>query len=487
MKKSIKPVLALIMLLSLILSACLPGGEVPTGGAATDDAATTDTATADDTATTDDDTAAPAADETQDDVAPPAGDMVGLRMLTWMSEAGRDPFIDEINRQLAPYNAYIEYNFVDNNMFDNVTNIQFAAGEGPDLMETGGQFLGHVAMGYLMDLSDQPWVGNFLQSYLDAYTVGGQLWAVPHSAMYAGIAYNVDIFETYGIEVPTTWDELLTIGVRLEEAGFTGRPFITGAQDLGTPLWTMFGTLNVFFYSNHENRIFDEDFSNLVRTVEDVWYPYLERYWIPFVEAFYTPDMVGLTTAMAQNEFALGEVAMAAGGGMGMGGQTDTLREINPDLTYSIFAYPTPDGSTGWAIGAPGTGTGVNPAGHNIELSLRAIAAIASYEGQRAMTVNVATGESFGPIGHVDLQHLPLAPEAHQTFIDAMNAGNLYATWVKWPNAGQVLEDQTRALQMMLLGEVTLREFLQITDEKNAATYIGAALRDDAVTSDDDD
>ena len=405
----------------------------------------------------------------------PAGqgstEMVKLRLTSWLPESDRAAYIKVINDGLAEYNAAIDYNFVDNEQYDNVVNIQYAAEEGPDLLQVGGQFLGQVKMGYLADLSAQTWSSDYLQSYLDAFTVDGKLYCVPDEAMYAGIAYNKDIFDQYNIDIPKTLEEFLSIGDRLKDAGFTGRPLITGAQSLGTPMWSMFGSLNAAFYSDPANRIADEDFANLKVDYQDVWKAPLEEYWIPFIDTYYTADMVGLTQDQAENEFALGNVAMAVGGAMGMGGRSDNLHEVNPDINYGIFPYPALDGKIGWAVGGPGTGLGVNPNGKNLDLALKAIEIAASADAQLAQVETVA-GEHYGPLGRKDLQELPLAPECDQSFLEAMAAGNLYYSWGNWPNAGQILDVGTKALQMYMTGEATLDDYLRMIDEQNVASHI---------------
>ncbi|MBR2895633.1 MAG: extracellular solute-binding protein, partial [Oscillospiraceae bacterium] len=52
---------------------------------------------------------------------------------------------------------------------------------------------------------------KFYPSFLDQSVVDGTVWAVPDLASARAMYYNKDILDEVGVEVPTTWDELMTV------------------------------------------------------------------------------------------------------------------------------------------------------------------------------------------------------------------------------------------------------------------------------------
>jgi len=68
-----------------------------------------------------------------------------------------------------------------------------------------------IDAGYLMDISDQPFVKNYdAASIKDAGTYNGKVYGINLGRVsYSGIYYNKDLFATHNVKVPTTWSELV--------------------------------------------------------------------------------------------------------------------------------------------------------------------------------------------------------------------------------------------------------------------------------------
>ena len=106
------------------------------------------------------------------------------------------------------------------------------------LMAEAGQFV---------DLSDQPFMDNYIQSVLASprSSMDGKVYAVPTGLSYAtGVYYNEKIFDDLGIAIPTTWDEFTAAMDTLTAAGVT--PFGFGGKDgfpAALPLYGILGSL----------------------------------------------------------------------------------------------------------------------------------------------------------------------------------------------------------------------------------------------------
>ncbi|WP_203581696.1 ABC transporter substrate-binding protein [Microbacterium hibisci] len=107
-----------------------------------------------------------------------------------------------------------------------------AAGDPPDLFQVwpGGELRDQVENGYLQPLDDA--LGDTISSVgatINPWQVDGVTYGVPFTFGIEGFWYNTDQFDEAGVEVPTTFDQLVDAVGALREAGFT--PIAVGAGD----------------------------------------------------------------------------------------------------------------------------------------------------------------------------------------------------------------------------------------------------------------
>jgi raffinose/stachyose/melibiose transport system substrate-binding protein len=107
-----------------------------------------------------------------------------------------------------------------------------AAGDPPDLFQVwpGGELRDQVENGYLMALDDViPDTISAVGATVNPWQVSGETYAVPFTFGIEGFWYNTDMFDEAGVDVPTTFDELVDAVDGLRDAGFT--PIAVGAGD----------------------------------------------------------------------------------------------------------------------------------------------------------------------------------------------------------------------------------------------------------------
>ncbi len=105
-----------------------------------------------------------------------------------------------------------------------------AAGDPPDLFQVwpGGELRDQVENGYLMPLDDAiPDTIESVGATVNPWQVGGETYAVPFTFGIEGFWYNTEMFDEAGVEVPTTFDELIEVVGALRESGVT--PIAVGA------------------------------------------------------------------------------------------------------------------------------------------------------------------------------------------------------------------------------------------------------------------
>lgn len=86
----------------------------------------------------------------------------------------------------------------------------------------GGEMVSAGIPEVALDLSDQDWVSNYEDWAVDANSVDGKLYGFNTWGIdYEGILYNKTLFEEKGWQVPTTWDEFLTLCDTIQADGIT--------------------------------------------------------------------------------------------------------------------------------------------------------------------------------------------------------------------------------------------------------------------------
>ena len=159
-------------------------------------------------------------------------------------------------------------------------------------------------------------------------------FGVPYVANAAGILYNKDIFEENGWEIPTNWDELLSLCDKIKAKGIL--PFYFGFKDT----WTCLAPWNAIAVDltdadtvkqvNQGNTTFAKEYKELA----DKYLEILQ----------YGPDSpfaYGYNDACTA--FARGESAMYPIGSYAV----PQILSVNPDLNIDSFVMPASDSSNG--------------------------------------------------------------------------------------------------------------------------------------------
>ncbi len=113
--------------------------------------------------------------------------------------------------------------------YDGKLNALVAAGDTPDMFicNPGPNMDVYVNAGIAAPLTDileneeSEWYSTFTDGIFERLTYDGEIYAVPTCFQAACVYYNTEMFEEAGVEVPTTYDELLDVCQTLQDAGYT--------------------------------------------------------------------------------------------------------------------------------------------------------------------------------------------------------------------------------------------------------------------------
>lgn len=382
------------------------------------------------------------------------GEVVKLRMMGYNAESARATYLKYLDEQLP--NIEIEFEFVSQDNFDNVLNAQLQAGEGPDIMELGGQTRLLANADYLLDLTDQAFIGKYADAGIKPYTVEGKIYAAPLQSWYEGIFYNKTMFEENKIEVPKTWDEFIEIHKTLTANGIKAQTM--GAQSYEPMMKQSIALVNNEFYSDSANKDFDEKFNQGEVKLKEAWLPAVTEWYKIIEEGCLTEDMLGLSYDQALDEFAAGKAAMWECGPWAV----ETIKEKNPELDFGMFPIPGTDASKpGWLVGGPGSALAINSKSEHVKEALAVLELTATEEAQQALVKDNA-GSSFVTGVEVDLGDI------YSDCEEAFKAGHVYAPWTAvWTNGNAVTEGYGKSLQEVLAGAKTIEEALQDADTIN--------------------
>lgn len=105
---------------------------------------------------------------------------------------------------------------------DNIVKTRLATGDMPDIFfyNSGSLLQALNPTQTLVDISDQPYIENIVESFLPTVSQGEGIFGVPTgTAMGGGILYNKAVYEDLGLSVPTTWEEFAANNEAIKEAG----------------------------------------------------------------------------------------------------------------------------------------------------------------------------------------------------------------------------------------------------------------------------
>lgn len=353
----------LTLLLSLLLGACTttPQATEPPAAPAETEAP----------APVEEPTEAPAVEEPAETEAPAApaeteaaaaeGEEVTLTMGSWRvddtEQMGR--ILDAFHEQYP--NITIKFDPTNPPDYNAVLRTQLEGGTGPDLFyvrsfSTSRQLYDE---GFLEPLEGLPGLKeNFSEANISPWaTDEGLPYGVPFIAVSHGIYYNKDLFNELSLQIPTTWEELLTAAQAIQDAGYI--PFANASGDEWTIAEIVFMNLAPNFIGGREGRLAylsgercfnDENVVAAFQAMADIA-PYLPE------------GQEALTYYDSQQLFLLGEAAMW------MGGSWDIpfFESEAPEFEWGVFAVPAPEGQPGYVTFHMDAGMGLNAASEHKE------------------------------------------------------------------------------------------------------------------------
>jgi raffinose/stachyose/melibiose transport system substrate-binding protein len=213
-----------------------------------------------------------------------------------------------------------------------------------------------IDAGLLMDLTDQDFISLYDEATItDAGTYNGRVYAINLGRVsYSGIYYNQDLFTEYGLNVPTTWSELVQA---CETFSADGIPCMTAGGKDGWPIFVgAYGLIGAIYPD--QAALVEGLWTGTIRWNDErsleMWSK-MQVYARDMIE----PGASGVGGDAAPGRFASGAVAMFPGGTW----YAPAIEAAEPDFEWGYIPFPGSDNpednqylfgkyDQGWAIAA---------------------------------------------------------------------------------------------------------------------------------------
>lgn len=149
--------------------------------------------------------------------------------VTFWTLSGKQESTDKITEAFnaANQDVKVKVSYYDTDAIKDALKIGASAGNLPNMWFNWGGSLGgfYAENGITYDLTqyaeENNWAGKFTPGALELCNFGGQLSGFPTSFNALGVYYRKDIFEQYGLQVPTSFEEFEQVCATLKENGIT--------------------------------------------------------------------------------------------------------------------------------------------------------------------------------------------------------------------------------------------------------------------------
>lgn len=354
--------ISLLLIASMLLVACSSDADDTTADDSSDSEGLAEETTQEETDTAD---TADTADTTDDEAEP-----VTLRVLVHQNPPMVE-FMEAFNEEFekAYPNVTVDMSVVNANDLSTVTQTRLTAND-VDVIDIFGfanpaqpymtdvtppSWQTLIEAGLLLDITDQPFIEFYDEPTIrDAGSYNGKVYSINLGRVsYSGMFVNKDLLAENGLDVPTTWDELVTACETITDAGVScmtlggadGWPVFVGAYGL---LGAMYPDQEALVEGLWTGDIKWNDENTL-----ELW----NRYQI--YTTMLEDGVTGISHDAGPARFAAGDVAMMPTGVW----QAPALEDANPPFEWTYIPFPgsnNPEDNQylfgkydqGWAIAA---------------------------------------------------------------------------------------------------------------------------------------
>ncbi len=192
--------------------------------------------------------------------------------------------------------------------------------------------------GYLMDISGEPYLSNFVDGTLRWCTINDAVYAIPGGINLIAVWYNKDMFEQFGLTTPANYEEYIKVLETFKKSDIY--PMACGGKDV----WPMEFDTFPFFHKLllDDEMVFDKIDKGELKYTDDFFIETLNDVDAFFEKGYMHPDVLSLSYDQAINFFVQQRVPMLNQGEWA----TLNIDEARPDFEVGVFPIVVPEHGT---------------------------------------------------------------------------------------------------------------------------------------------
>jgi raffinose/stachyose/melibiose transport system substrate-binding protein len=193
-----------------------------------------------------------------------------------------------------------------------------------------------IEAGLVLDITDEPFVGNFDDASIqDAATFDGRVYAINMGRVsYSGMFVNNDLLTDVGVDLPTTWTELVAACADIKDSG--NECMTVGGRD-GWPIFVgAYGLLGAAFPD--QAALVEGLWSGDIKWNEGAGLEVIQKFQTYATEMLES-GVTGLGHDEATGRYAAGDVAFMPTGVW----QAPNLESFEPDFDWTYVPFPGSD------------------------------------------------------------------------------------------------------------------------------------------------
>ena len=267
-----------------------------------------------------------------------SSEVVEIEYLNHKTETEAIDAMDQLIAKFEEENPGIKVTQTTDPDFSTVITTRAQTNDMPDVFScsTSNTYEQMFADGFIMDLTGQEFLKNVSESTLALSEYEGANWRMPYALSLYGLYIRTDIFEEKGIEIPTTYDELMAACDALQAAGVT--PILCADQDSGVVGQRMERIMGIIDDT-------DDEFKAIVAgTLDCADSVVLNTYADTQIDIANntTADSMGVDQESSYQNFVNGDGAMLINGTWTLA----TLKSYDENIKVVMVPFPNPTGET---------------------------------------------------------------------------------------------------------------------------------------------
>lgn len=403
------------------------------------------------------------------DLSAPAEKSGTLTMVTKYADPQYAPYFEQVVAAYEDANPEvdIELEQVGDQPYKDKIRVLSASQDLPDIyFSWAGDFANKfIRAGLAADLTevlgpDTEWGSTLTPAAVKTFEYEGKSYGVPINLDAKYLAYNTKLFDSAGVQVPGTQEELLTACDELKGAGI--QPIALGNQ-FGWPAIHYITQLNAY---NVDPETLAQDYAPSTGEFTDPGYVAALQQFADINEHCGNADANGLAHEVAQANFLAGDAAMQYVESVEFGVFTEA-GGASPEIasSWDFFRLPAPadaQGDTEALTGAP-DGFLVNAKSENAALAVDFLKFFSSQENAATMTEEIGW---LSPVeGSATEQNS--FPQLTRTLNDIGEASQ-FAVWLDTVTHAEVASAYLAGVEGMLGGNLTPEQVMESVQEAAA-------------------